>query len=122
MKIIKHSLLGVLSLLILSAPANAARGVHEFETNELFYARCNGKLEAGKESYCNGPFEVFLQLASTNGQAGMFCPPSQNVSMQEYANIYFRWVENNPEFADEDFFQGMNRALGNAFPCQDEYY
>lgn len=107
--------LSAVALLLVTFDASASD-----ETNQGFYDRCQHESFDGAGSYCSGPFEVFLQAAQAAGKAGMFCPPAQAVSMQTYANDYFRWVENNPKYRDEDFFQGINRALSKAYPCKQQ--
>src|SRR5690606_27133468 len=111
------SKLGMLGLSMLTFPSDAqAIG----NTNQEFYQRCHKESFATAGSYCNKPFEIFLQKAAMNGRAGLFCLPVQPVSLPEYAGIYLRWVENNQERANEGLFQGINLVLGEAFPCNRE--
>ena len=115
----KKWFLGLAFAAALGASATAAMA----ESNEEFYNRCKPVMPITGGDYCFSPFEALTQMADETGKVGQICFPSDNYSenaLNSYVATYLTWVEQHPEQKQRNFFEGVNNALLEAFPCPDQ--
>jgi hypothetical protein len=74
----------------------------------------NGTIEPLRAAFCIGTVRAILYLAPGMG----ICPPPRGVTGDQAARVIVKYIDDYPEWLNQNFYGLAAQALRTVWPCQ----